>query len=329
MTDRLRIAIAGLGAMGRQHARVVSEMAGAELVLACDRSREARSWAEETFGVATTDDWRRLPEHNVDGVVNALPTPEHHATTLELLDAGLGVLVEKPIAASVDEANALITAAERGGRTLMVGHIERFNPAIRRLQEVIASGTLGEIVNVSSRRVGVARPTAPRTNVVVDLAIHDIDVCSYLLREQGRLVFASGITLASNLLEDHADLVLRYGGTVASLQANWITPVKIRRIAVTGTSGFAEVDYLTQSLRVYRGVPAEFKGAVWNYFAVAHESEPQNVAVERVEPLRAELENFVRALRGEEAPLGDPRQATQALALAIAATDMIRGRLTA
>jgi UDP-N-acetylglucosamine 3-dehydrogenase len=314
--------------MGRQHARVLSELPGVEVAALCDASPDARAWAAESFDIPVVENWRELADMNVVAIVNALPTTEHFESSRLFLESGKDVLVEKPIAASVDEANTLVDVAEREGRLLMVGHVERFNPAIRALRNAIADGELGDVVNISSRRVGVARPVAPRTNVVIDLAIHDIDICSFLLRKQGRLVFASGITLGSNLLEDHADIVLRYGQAVASIQANWITPVKIRRIAVTGTSGFAEVDYLTQSLRVFKGAPAVFEGSVWNFFAIAHESEPRNVEIERIEPLRSELEHFITCVRDRTEPLGDPRHATQALALAIAATDVIRGRLT-
>lgn len=314
--------------MGRQHARILSELPGVELVAVCDASAEARDWASATFDVPTYDDWRQLAETELEAVVNALPTPEHFETTKAFLELERDVLVEKPIAATPAEGDALVELAERSGRLLMVGHVERFNPAIRALRAEIENGTLGDVVNISSRRVGVARPVAPRTNVVIDLAIHDIDICSFLLRAQGRLVFASGVALGSNQLEDHTDLLLRYGDTVASLQANWITPVKIRRLTVTGVGGFAEVDYLTQSLRIFKGVPSVFKGSVWNFFAVAHESEPVNVDIERVEPLRAELEHFVSCIRSGENPVGDARHAAQALALAMQATDVIRGRLS-
>ena len=322
----VRMAIAGLGTMGRQHVRLLGEMDSVELVAVCDHSSEARAWAEKNLELKAYDDWRALAEIDVEAIVNALPTPEHFEVTRTYLEAEKHVLVEKPIAVTVDEANGLLEVAEQSSRVLMVGHVERFNPAIQALREVIVSDELGEIINVAARRVGVARPTAPRTDVVIDLAIHDIDVCSFLLpSEQGRLRFASGATLGGNQLEDHADLVLSFGRTVAIVQANWITPVKIRRIAVTGTSGFAEVDYLSQSLRVYRGVPEVIKGPVWNFYAVAQESTPTDVPVTRCEPLRAELDHFVACVRDGVEPLADPRQATRALALAVEASRIIRG----
>jgi UDP-N-acetylglucosamine 3-dehydrogenase len=321
------VAVLGLGAMGRQHVRVLMELPGVELTAVCDSSEAARSSVSEAFQLPAVESWQELLESDVDAVVNALPTPEHYATSRAFLEAGKSVLVEKPIAVTREEAEELIAAAQRAKRTLMVGHVERYNPAVRALRRVIAEGQLGDVVSMSARRVGVARPVAPRTDVVIDLAIHDIDVFGYLLPEQqGRLVFAAGATLGGNQLEDHADLLLRFGPTVAVVHANWITPVKIRRLTVTGTTGFAEVDYLTQSLRVYRAAPEVFAGPVWNFFAVARESEPEEVPVTRSEPLRAELEHFVEAVQAGDLLLAETRQAARALSLAIEATDVMRGR---
>jgi UDP-N-acetylglucosamine 3-dehydrogenase len=312
--------------MGRQHVRVLSEMSDVELVGIADRSVEARRRVEEHVAVEATDDWRHLIDSSADAVVNALPTPEHHHVTRELLAAGKHVLVEKPIAVTTAEAEELVGLAEGLDRVLLVGHVERFNPAVRALHDLVARGDLGDVVTIAARRVGVARPVAPATDVVIDLAIHDIDICGYLLpRTQGRLAFASARALWANQLEDHADLVLRFGDAVAIVQANWITPVKIRRVTVTGTEGLADVDYLEQSIRLYRGAPEVFEGPLWNFFAVARESEPEDLPVQRAEPLRRELEHFVQRIRTGDTSVVEPRQAARALALAIEARDVIRG----
>jgi len=326
MEPTIRVAVAGLGSMGRQHVRVLSELDGVEVVAAADPSEEARQRVAQNVDVPLVADWRALAESGAQAVVNALPTPHHHEATLALLEAGQDVLVEKPIAVTAAEAEELVREAERLGRVLVVGHVERFNPAIVRLRELISAGGLGEIVTLAARRVGIARPLAPATDVVIDLAIHDIDVCGYLLpATQGRLAFASARALWGNQQEDHADLVLRFGDTVAIVQANWITPVKIRRLTVTGTEGLADVDYLEQTLRIYRGAPKAFAGPLWDFFAVAHESEPEDVPVERGEPLRGELAWFVERVRRQERSVADARQAARALALALEARNMIRG----
>jgi UDP-N-acetylglucosamine 3-dehydrogenase len=326
MTRRLKIAVAGLGSMGRQHVRVLSEMPEVQIVAAVDVSTEARARVEQNLSVPMLSDWRQLLDTEADAAVVALPTPDHYEVAKELLAAGKHVLVEKPIAVTSEQAEELVEEAQRADRVFMVGHVERFNPAVRALRTLLAEGSLGDIVTFAARRVGVARPVAPRTDVVIDLAIHDIDVCGHLLpHAQGRLVFASGKTLGGNQLEDHADLVLRFGQTVAIVQANWITPVKIRRLTLTGTAGLAEVDYLEQSLRVYRGHPEVFEGPLWNFFAVARESDAEEIPVVRREPLREELEHFVTRVQTGDTSVDDARQAAQALTLALAATDLIRG----
>ena len=326
MTGSVRIAVAGLGVMGRQHVRVLSELPGVELVGVADASESARQGVEEHVSVAAVADWTELLESPADAIINALPTPEHHQVTKAFLEAGKHVLVEKPIALTSAEAEDLVLTADRVGRLLVVGHVERFNPAVRGLRGLIERGELGDIVTIAARRVGIARPVAPQTDVVVDLAIHDIDVCSYLLPEsQGRLAFASGRALWGNQQEDHADLVLRFGDAVAIVQANWITPIKIRRVTVTGTEGLADVDYLEQSLRIYRGAPEAFAGPLWDFFAVARESEAHEVGVERGEPLRGELQSFVDRVRDGDTSLAEARQAARALALALEARATIRG----
>jgi UDP-N-acetylglucosamine 3-dehydrogenase len=322
----VRVAVAGLGSMGRQHVRVLSELEGVEVVGAADISADARRRVEKHGGVPTTDDWRQFLDGAVDAVVNALPTPDHHDVTAALLDAGRDVLVEKPISVTVEEAESLLQLAKNLDRVLLVGHVERFNPAVQALRALLRRGEIGEVVALAARRVGIARPTAPRTDVVIDLAIHDIDICGYLLPETpGRVAFASARALPGNKLDDHADIVLRFGDSIAMVQANWITPVKIRRLTVTGTAGLADVDYLEQTLRVYRGAPQVFAGPLWNFFAVAHESTADDVPVERNEPLRGELRHFVDRVRARDTSVDEARHAARALALAVEASALVRG----
>jgi UDP-N-acetylglucosamine 3-dehydrogenase len=139
------------------------------------------------------------------------------------------------------------------------------------------------------------------------------------------LLLATGASLGTNVLTDHVDLVVGYGSATASIQANWITPVKIRRLAVTGTKGFVAADYVDQTIRLYETVPEVIEGSPWDFFAVSRESDALNVRVPRYEPLRAELEHFVECIRAGSTPRTDATSATKALALAVEATRLIRG----
>jgi UDP-N-acetylglucosamine 3-dehydrogenase len=322
---KLRIGLLGLGVMGRQHFRLIPGLDDANLVAVCDESIEASEWVATNSSVPVFDDWRKLLTLEIDAIVNALPTGFHYEVTRAFLENGIHVLVEKPIATSVPEAEQLADIATRHGVVLMVGHVERFNPMVEALRQLIASDRLGSIVSVSARRVGVARPTVPFANVVLDLAIHDIDVLAYLLNTCGRLLLATGARLGSNLLSDHADLMVRYGSATASIQANWITPVKIRRLTVTGTSGFVEADYVDQTIRLFETVPEVIKGTPSDFFAVSRESDALDIRVPRYEPLLAELEHFVTCIRAGSTPRTDAASATEALALAVEATRVIQG----
>lgn len=307
--------------MGRQHLRILSELEETEVVAACDAS----SAADVAGDIPVVADWREVLELRPDAVVNALPTGLHFEVSRAFVDAGIHVLVEKPVATTVAEATELAAAAERAGVVLMVGHVERFNPLVETLRDLVRDGRLGRIVSVSARRVGVARPAIPHANVALDLAIHDIDVLAYLLGEDGRLLLSAGSTIGSNQLEDHVDVVIRYGETIASIQANWITPVKIRRLALTGTKAFVEADYIRQTVKIFETTPEVIKGMPWDFFAVSRESDGVEVTVPYSEPLRRELEHFLECIRLGATPLSDVRSATKALALAIEATHAARG----
>ena len=320
----LRIGILGLGVMGRQHARALRHLSNTELVVTSDVSDEACSWAKARSKIPHVSRLEDLLAFELDGVINATPTGMHLDTTRQLLEAGVNTLVEKPIALNPSSGRELARLARAYRALLLVGHIERFNPAVVALKRLIQSGTLGDIISVYARRVGVARPVVPDTDVTLDLAIHDIDVIAYLLDRDGRLVLASGSRLHPNLVTDHADLVLRYGDAIAFIQANWITPVKIRRLSVTGTRGSAEVDYIAQTVHVYEAVPELIKGDAWDFYAVAKESEPREIQVSRREPLLLELQHFVNCIAHGTRPAFDDEEALKALTLAYEAHQKIR-----
>jgi UDP-N-acetylglucosamine 3-dehydrogenase len=322
--QKIPIAVAGLGAIGRQHARLLSESARFQIVAVCDANPTVRDEFAELLQVPAVEHFEQLLEFQPIAVVNALPTHLHYESTRVFLENGLHVLVEKPIASSVEEANELAKMAEDVDRVLLVGQVERFNAGVVALKEQIESGRLGEIISVVSRRVGTARPAVPHANVALDLAIHDVDAIRFMLGTPGELITSFGSSIGENRLEDHVDLVLRYGETFCTVQANWITPVKIRRLSVTGTKATAELDYITQQLAIFEMVPEVIKGNPWDFFAVSQQSDAVEIPVTKSEPLRAELDHFARCIAEGEAPMVTAKEATDALALVAAATDLMQ-----
>jgi UDP-N-acetylglucosamine 3-dehydrogenase len=321
MTDPsrpLRAAVIGLGMMGRAHVRVWDELVeGVELVAVADTDPDALR--ESTHGRGArgyADAAGMLAAEQLDLVSVVVPTSLHLPTTLAALDAGTHVLVEKPIAATRGEAEQMIEAAQRAGRMLTVGHIERFNPAIRELRRRLAAGELGRIFEIRATRLGPFPARIRDVGVVVDLAPHDLDVMRYLLGSDPVRLYAE---TEQRIHTDHEDLfvgLLKFAnGAVGVLDINWLTPTKQRTLTVTGERGMYTADYLAQQLVFYPN-PAE-DGSVEEGHRVERD-------IERREPLAIELDEFARAARDDGRAPVDPHEAMVALLLARAMVESAR-----
>lgn len=306
----LRAAVIGLGMMGRAHVRVWDEMVdGVELVAVADTDpgavreaimgREARGYPDQASMLAAEE---------LDLVSVVVPTSLHLPTALAALDAGSHVLVEKPIASTRGEAEEMIAAARNAGRMLTVGHIERFNPAIRELRRRLAAGELGRIFEIRATRLGPFPARIRDVGVVVDLAPHDLDVMRYLLGSDPIRLYAE---TEQRIHTDHEDLfvgLLKFAnGAVGVLDINWLTPTKQRTLTVTGERGMYTADYLAQQLVFYPNPASD--GSVEEGSRIERE-------IERREPLAIELDEFARAARDGGVPPVDPHEAMVALLLA-------------
>jgi UDP-N-acetylglucosamine 3-dehydrogenase len=253
-----------------------------------------------------------LAEESLDLLSVVAPTSLHLPIALDALDAGCHVLVEKPIAATRAEAEAMIAAARDAGRLLSVGHIERFNPAIRELRRRLAAGELGRVFQVHATRLGPFPARIRDVGVVVDLAPHDLDVMRFLLDSDPVRVYAE---TERRIHTEHEDLfvgTIRFANDVLGvLDINWLTPTKVRRLSVTGERGMFEADYLSQEL-VFTANPDD---------AAVTQGARVELRVERREPLVVELEAFARAVREGGPPPVDPHEAMVALLLARALVD--------
>jgi predicted dehydrogenase len=300
--------------MGRHHVRVWEEAVDdVELVAVADPDAAARRGATRGRPVAGyADAEEMLARERPDLVSVVAPTSLHLPIALAALEAGAHVLVEKPIAATREEAERMMAAAQRADRILSVGHIERFNPAIRELRRRLALGELGRVFEVHATRLGPFPARIRDVGVVVDLAPHDLDVMRFLLGSDPVRLYAE---TERRIHTDHEDLfvgVMKFAnGAVGVLDINWLTPAKRRTLTVTGERGMYAADYLTQDL-VFTANPGAPSVA---------EGEVVRRHVERREPLAVELEAFAAAVRdGGPAPV-DPREALIALLLARAMVD--------
>jgi len=229
--------------------------------------------------------------------------------------AGVHVLIEKPIAATIEEAQELMEVAERTGRWLAVGHIERFNPAIVALKERLAHGDLGRVFRLHARRLGPFPARIRDVGVVIDLATHDIDISRYLLGSEPNRIYAE---TARRIHTDHEDMLsalLRFeNNALVQLDVNWLTPTKIRELTLTGECGMFHVNYLTQELSFFENNVTE--NGMPEQVASVTEGKMVRFKVQPKEPLRAELEDVVDAIQTNRSPLVGPSDAYKALEIA-------------
>jgi predicted dehydrogenase len=319
---RLRAGVVGLGMMGRNHVRVWDEAVdGVDLVAVADPDPSAvRRATAGRRARGFEDPARMLAEEELDLVSVVAPTSLHLPIALAALRGGANVLVEKPIAATREEALEMIAAAEAADRMLSVGHIERFNPAIRELRRRLEAGELGRLFQIHATRLGPFPARIRDVGVVVDLAPHDLDVMRYLLDSEPIRIFAE---TEQRIHTEHEDLfngMLKFAnGVIGILDINWLTPTKRRSLTVTGERGMYVADYIAQDLVFYPNTDAP---ETWVNPAAAGpvtsvaEGEMIRRAVHRREPLVVELEEFARAVRDGGPPPVAPRDAMIALLLA-------------
>ncbi len=301
----LRTAVIGVGHLGRQHARVHADLASegqTQLVSVCDLNEAtARSIASERATGWTTD-WHNLVGR-VDAVSLAVPTEAHAEIACPLLEAGIHVLVEKPIARDLDEADRMIAAAARGGALLQVGHLERFNPALAALRPHVRAPLYFEI-----HRVGEFTARSLDIDVVLDLMIHDLDIVQWLVGEDVEVtdVRAVGIPVLTNRV-DAANARLEFAtGAVANITASRVGTEKIRKMRFFQPHDYVAVDYTTRYASISSLVPTGARPGV----------NTRRLEVADVEPLRAEIEAFLESAREGRSALVTGEEGRQALALA-------------
>jgi UDP-N-acetylglucosamine 3-dehydrogenase len=294
----IKVGVVGLGAMGQHHARLYSQL-NCELVGVADVNPErAREIGEKYHTPYYSDYHDLLPK--VEAVTIAVPTTLHHSVALDFLSEGIHCLVEKPIAFSLNQATDMIDMAERNRARLAIGHIERFNPAVERLKEIVEEGRLGKLLILSARRVGPFVSRIRDVGVIIDSATHDIGVVRYLVDKDPVSVF-SRVGSLKHPKEDHAVIVLDFKGTIACIEVNWFTPHKVRTLVATGSEGIAYLDYIEQTVVVHNS------------------AQEKTVELQKTEPLKLEVENFLNSVINGEKPAVDGDEGKEILGIALRA----------
>ncbi len=295
-----RIGLAGLGTMGRNHLRNLLARDDIELVAVADPATEVLEQALSVTGGRVRGfghPGQMLAEEELDALIVAVPTTQHFAVAMAAMAKGVAVLIEKPLAATIVEGQQLIRTAAEQDVLLQVGHIERFNPAVRALAARLRHGDLSQIHSIKTIRGGPLPERIRDVGVAIDLATHDVDIMCHLLNERPVRVYAERSRQVHTAHEDLLYGLLSFpSGIVGLLDANWLTPEKQRRVVVLGTEGMFQVDYLTQSLTFTRGT-ATLAPEYLDGYAPTFAGETVSLAIEPAEPLRLELDAFLDALR--------------------------------
>lgn len=302
MVNDVNIGVIGVGFWGKNHARVFSELENARLAAVCDIDLKRATDVARRYGAtchARSEDL--LENKDIEAVSICTPTTTHYEVALRAIENRKHVLVEKPMVSNTKQARNLIRESERKGVNLMVGFIERFNPGVQRIKSLIRDGLLGEVILASARRVGRWPKRIGDVGVVKDTAIHDFDIMRFLFEQEPASVYAR-MANSNHELEDYAQVVLSFDDfRTGFVEANWLTPRKIRTLTVTGKEGIATLNYLTQEIAIEDIDKMVKPSHNWR------------------EPLTIELKEFIHSILEDRDPLVTGQDGLRALSIAEAA----------
>ncbi len=314
----MNVAVVGCGVMGSYHSRIYNQLTGVRLAAVCDTNL---SFAKKIGDLYKTKYYQNhkdlINTEQIDAASITAPTTYHLPIALDFIKRKIPVLIEKPLADSTKAAKQIIDAAKKENVFITTGHIERFNPAVSELQRLISLNTFGEILSINIKRVGLFPPRIKDVDVLIDLSVHDLDIATLLAGNLPSHIYARGSGALTNGRLDHAEIFLDFKRFGCFIQSNWITPIKVRQLSLTGTKGYAELNYMTQELLVYKSNYEIDKTESFNEFIVKF-GKPQSrkVKIRKEEPLKLELENFIACVKRKGKPKISVEEALRAIQLA-------------
>ncbi len=288
---RVAVGVIGTGFWGENQVRVLRQSRIADLIATCDANEKRAKEIGTKYGVPWYTDiekFLRIPD--LEAVTVCTPTQTHLKVGLSAIEAGKNLLIEKPMTGEDRAAEKLVNSARKAGVKLLVGFIERFNPGVRAVKKMLTQKIVGNVIIATGRRVARWPLRIGDVGVVKDTAIHDIDAMRYLLEEEVLAVFAQTGSLRRRSYEDYAEMMLRFdGGTTGFIDANWLTPRKVRTLIITGSEATINLDYITQEITLENSKQLVKPYTPW------------------AEPLKLELESFVTTIIQDRvgSPSGD------------------------
>lgn len=309
-----KIGVIGTGSMGKNHARVCSDLPDVDLVGICDVNRDAAKVVAERFNTKAYSSYKDLLGL-VDCVIIATPTNTHFEITNNALSYGKHVLVEKPICDTIKNAEDIVKKAEIENLVLASGHIERHNPAVAFVKEGIQKNKFGEIISLSSKRVSNLPGRIKDVGVILDFGVHDIDVMRFLSGEVKSVYAKAGVYNKNIMHEDHATILLNFENDICGVvEVNWLTPIKIRKLFLTCSEQFVEMDYIDQSVNISSSsfnVVDEM-----DLYHVPMQFTTNHIGLEKKEPLKNEIQDFIQAIKTHKKPLATGYDGLMALRIA-------------
>ena len=290
---KLKAAVIGIGNMWGNHVRTYNEIDSIDLVAIADLNEVLGNEMSEKYWVKYYKSYEQMLEENeIDIVSIVVPTKFHFSVAKYCIDKGVHILLEKPITLDIKEGEELLSIAEKKGINMLVWHIERFNPAVQKVKQMIDAWELWDITAITARRIGGLPPQIRDANIVVDLSIHDIDIANYLT---GKIPKEVTIHKKKNHLEereDSAEIFMKYDTVSAYIQTNWVSPVKMRKLTVTGSDWYLEMDFISQKIEFYKSNYEKFKEKNSNYTDyIMKFADPDkiDISVWKKEPLKEEI----------------------------------------
>lgn len=320
----INIGIIGVGAMGYNHVRVLLRMKDVKLVAIADSNEDTLDRVSQTFGVTNkyTSYEDMIKKHKLDAALIAAPTESHKKITIDCVRNGLHVFVEKPIAGSVSDGKEMIEFADKHKKLLMVGHIERFNPVVIQIKKFIGEGILGDIYLVNTVRAGPYPKRIKDVGVLIDLAVHDIDIIGYLVGKIKQVY--SQLILTGKVSIYCKSLFKIYPDINGSSEFSWVSPKRTRTIQIYGTKGILEGNYQDQTLKFYENSENDKQLNSGDYYKdifLSGNISSGNVIeypIKKEEPLKLELEHLMDCIRSNKKTLIDnPNEALKALQIAL------------
>jgi len=295
----LKTGVIGVGSMGQNHARVYNEISN--LVGIADVNEEQGKKLSKKFRVKFYKDYEEMLEH-VDAISIAVPTFLHYEIAKKAISKKVNILIEKPLSDNIQKCQKLIDLAKKGNVTLAVGHIERHNPVVAYAKKAIVDKLWGNLISMSSKRVSPYPERISDVGVILDFAVHDIDILRYLSNDKVMSVFCSGGFYKSSDREDYATLSLNFSsGVIGISEVSWLTPMKVRKIYLTCSTHYIEIDLLTQTIEILNSQLLEVNEG--NLFNTTLKIQKDIINVPKKEPLMLEILDFLTCVKKKKEPL--------------------------